>query len=214
MAAHSFVVQQRPWRGAMALAGLLVLTACVPGVSPVAEPTDWLADLSTAPAASGPTGTLTLRVHAARKDLANLSGVTLFPEWGGAGSGPDRRRGWHRVPAFGEPTTEPDRGDTPARALVLDEQPALAGRGPLPASHYDRVIVASPRVEATLPDGRRIRLTSHIEPIHRGFELSPGDHVTIDLALIVLPVPGGGPHDFEIFVKDAVLAAANLWETQ
>lgn len=147
-----------------------------------------------------PTGTLELRWHLPAGAGAGLDTVRIEPEWAGANRGPIRDADWSRIPlttdrvAFG---LAPDATGTVA--------PVAVARGPLPAGRWDRVFVAAPSVTARAPDGATLALTSHIEPIARGFDLPNGGRVTVDIELIVLPAPSFVGPGWQIFVKDALV---------
>ena len=139
-------------------------------------------------------GTLELRLRLAPSTVTGLDRIEVMPEWGGASRGPERDAGWQRVPALSDRLALPGSGE-----------PVLVARGQLAPGRYDRVHVAVPRVTALDRDGATVTLLGHIEPIARGFEIAPGETLTVDIELIVLPGSSIGDGRPEMFVKDARL---------
>ncbi len=139
------------------------------------------------------TGTLELRYVLPAAATAGLTELRLEPEWAGANQGEDRDENYAHIPLLAESLTLP----------VAEDAAVPIARGEIPAGAYSHVFSLTPRVTGRLPDGSSIDVISHIEPIARGFDISPGETVTIDIELIVLPRGerfGGG---LAIFVKDA-----------
>jgi hypothetical protein len=139
------------------------------------------------------TGTLELRYVLPAAATAGLVELQLEPDWAGANQSQDREENYQHIPLLAKRLTLPAAGDA---AVPL-------ARGEIPAGAYNHVFSLTPRVTGRLPDGSSVNVTSHIEPIARGFEIGAGETVTIDIELIVLPRGerfGGG---IEIFVKDA-----------
>lgn len=102
--------------------------------------------------------------------------------------------------------------------VVAVEGPSIPiARGALPAGRWDRVFIATERVETLVgadvldsidgltPDVERAHrepIESHIEPIAFGFDALPGTERSVELELIILDRPSR-PGYFRIFVKDA-----------
>lgn len=140
------------------------------------------------------TGTVELRFVLPPGSTAGLAGVELSPAWGGANDGPQRDKGWRHLPLAVASVHLPAGG-----------RPLTVAAGPLPAGRYRRVLVAAPTVTGILADGSRAPLVSHIEPIARGFDLAAGEHIIVDIELLVLPAVGPPAGGREIFVRDARL---------
>jgi hypothetical protein len=139
------------------------------------------------------TGTLELRYILPAAATGGLSEVHLEPDWAAANQGEDRYGNYSRIRLLADSLTLPVAGDAPV----------TFARGDLPVGHYDYVYSETPKVTGQRPDGTPVEVTSHIEPIARGFDLAAGETKVIDVELIVLPRGerfGGG---IEIFVKDA-----------
>ncbi len=146
-----------------------------------------------------PAGALSLYFRISPEDLAGYSAVELDPDWAGASRHAHRDAGWRRIPMA------LDRVDLEAAASrAAASGPVEVASGRLPAGRYDRVLVSTPLALARRLDGDRQELTSHVEPIARGFDLGPGEAAHIVIDLIVRPAPAGLARP-EIFVKRAEL---------
>lgn len=128
--------------------------------------------------------------------MAGLEALDLELDWAGAGQGPLRDLGWTRVPLLAPSLRLP-------AAPPSGEDLVAVARGPLPAGRYDRVFVAAPAVTGWRADGTPEAITSHIEPIARGFDLAPGSDLVVDIELIVLERAAASGGGRQIFVKDA-----------
>jgi len=145
---------------------------------------------ATTPAA----GHLELRFRLPPDATAGLTEIRLTPAWGGANRGGDRNSGYARIPLAAPDVVLPASG---GGAVVV-------ARGEIPAGGYTHVFVETARVLGHRPDGTMVAVTSHIEPIARGFELPAGGRVAIEIELIVLPPVERFGSGIEVFVKNAV----------
>ena len=153
-------------------------------------------------------------------DLADLDSLSLVPEWAGAGSGPVRDEGWQLLPVTAALVhlAASDSGQRAAAARDEAEATAAAGAatlrvdgaslaacGYLPAGRYDRVHVHASVVAGVDASGIEQLVTSHIEPIARGFELRPGQRVAVEIGVVTLPGSSISSGRREVFVKGARL---------
>lgn len=187
------------WQGrsrvrSLAAALAMALAACSPTVrdaapAPPPDPPPPPLDL---PCGDG-CGELALRLVLG--EPGPFAALIVRPYWGGANDELSRALGWTGF------SGRPD-------AVVLHPRvPVLVARGPLAAGRWNRVFAAALEVRGRLRSGRRVRVANHIEPIARGFDLAPGQRVTVDVELVVLDAPGNAP-TYEAFVRDARLVAA------
>jgi hypothetical protein len=138
-------------------------------------------------------GTLELRMRADPADLAGLRILTLAPGWAGANTGPQRDENWKLIALK----------TTPVELPAPDDRAVSIAQGAIPSGSYDRVFIDLREVMGTAQDATQVRLTNHVEPIARGFELPPGGRVTVELSLVVLPGSSESDGRREVFVKDA-----------
>ena len=141
-------------------------------------------------------GTLELRWRLSDVRMPGVVAVELAPASGGANVGPVRDGNWTNVPVVARAV----------RLSAVDDGSVVVARGDLPSGRYDRVHAAATVVTATLASGVTTTLVSHIEPIARGFELSPGGTIAVEIELVVLPGSSAGDGRGEVFVRDARLA--------
>jgi hypothetical protein len=73
----------------------------------------------------------------------------------------------------------------------------------VPAGRYDRVYVQTPTVLGRGPAGP-VPLVSHIEPIVHPLRLAPGETTTVDIELVVRPLPPWSGPGWAAFVASAV----------
>jgi hypothetical protein len=139
------------------------------------------------------TGTLTLRLSMDPGDTDGLSQIEVVPDWAGANRGRERDANWFKIGVVTQSVVLPAPNGS---ALI-------AASGELPAGHYDRVFVAARLVRGETQVSGPDELADHIEPIARGFDLSAGEGVTIDIDLIAMPPSSQGNGHREVFVKDA-----------
>jgi hypothetical protein len=124
--------------------------------------------------------------------MASLTDLTVYPQWAGANTGTLRDEDWARLDMV-----------VPVVAFDSGGEAQPSARGELPVGRYDRVFVSAPNVTARDGSGRIVRLTSHIEPIARGFDMGPGGETVITIDLVVLPGSSRSGGGYEVFVKDA-----------
>jgi hypothetical protein len=139
-------------------------------------------------------GRVTFAFTMAAGETAGLTDIRVEPAWGGVNRGPERDANWVRVPAV--PPSSP-------LPTVPGGQGVTVARGSVPAGRYDRVYVATPRVTARAPDQRVVEVVSHIEPTVRPLVVGQDGDVTVDIELVIRPLPAWDGPGWAAFVKGA-----------
>jgi hypothetical protein len=142
------------------------------------------------------TGRLELSWRLSPKCPPALAELALAPSWAGAGVGPSRQGAWVEIAAT-----------THVVVLVPGGDPIAIASGSVPVGSYAMVYAAAPSAQARTDLGGDAAVTSHIEPIARGFTVSAGETVAIDIELVVMARSEREAASWQVFVKDAVLSA-------
>ncbi len=122
-----------------------------------------------------------------------LVDVAVVPAWGGVNRGPMRDADWQQVAAVAEPLS------------LAPGVPVLAAEGTVAAGDYLRAFVSAPDVTARLPGGGEARIVSHIEPITIPVSVRHGETTTVDIQLVLRPLPAWDEPGWGAFVKSAAV---------